>query len=180
MQTHPRFDLVLLDRDGVVNHDTGFVKHIDEWRPIAGSLEAIVALQRRNHQIAVCTNQSGVGRGLMTSADVDSIHVALNDALIQLGGRAVPVYYCPHAPDAGCECRKPEPGLLVRAMRELGGEVGTTCFVGDSERDLIAARRAGCEPVLVRSGNGGATERATRCHYVFDDLAEFAAFLGAE
>ena len=166
------FDLVLLDRDGVINHDSDqYIKSPDEWYAIDGAMEAIAALQRR-FSVAVCTNQSGVGRGLFSSATLAAIHGKLNDAVTTAGGQALEVFFCPHRPDDGCLCRKPRPGLLTTAMQARSADPGRTLYVGDSEKDLLAAEAAGCRSVLVRTGNGRQTEacEAARRAAVFDDL----------
>ena len=112
--------LVLLDRDGVINEDSpAYIKCPSEWLPIPGSLEAISRLNRVGNRVAICTNQSGLARGLFTIEDLDAIHDAMRRALGGVGGHIDAIFYCPHAPEARCSCRKPEPGLLVRAMHEL-------------------------------------------------------------
>ena len=149
--------LVLLDRDGVVNEESPeYITRPSEWLPIPGSLDAIARLNRTGCTVAICSNQSAVARGFMTIDDLDAI------------------FCCTHAPDAHCGCRKPEPGLLLRAMAELNATPERTTFVGDSLRDVHAAIAAGCLPVLVRTGHGAEFESAARAlgvQYVFDDLA---------
>ncbi len=153
--THLR--LVLLDRDGVINFDSpDFIKSPEEWRPIPGALEAIAALQAR-FKVAVCTNQSGLGRGLYDEAALADIHARLQDDLAAAGGRPLDVFFCPHHPDDGCSCRKPQPGLLEAALNTNGAAAAETVFAGDSRRDLEAAVNAGCHPVLLLSGNGQRT-----------------------
>ncbi|MDP6375737.1 MAG: D-glycero-beta-D-manno-heptose 1,7-bisphosphate 7-phosphatase [Pseudomonadales bacterium] len=170
-----KFKLVLLDRDGVINHDSAdYIRNASEWSPIPGALQAIVALQEAGIVVAVCTNQSGVGRGLLSASSLHEIHDTLQRCIEELGGQRVSVYYCPHRPDAGCGCRKPEPGMLLDALHDFGCDAREACFVGDSARDLQAAKRAGCEGILVRTGNGGATEKTVSNTIVFDNLATFA------
>lgn len=175
--------LVLLDRDGVINEDSDeFIKSVAEWRPIPGSLEGISALHRAGFQVAVVTNQSGIGRGLLTETTLLEIHRHMAAAVAAAGGALAGVYYCPHLPEALCECRKPRVGLLRRLEAELGCSVAGAPFVGDRLSDMDAAAAVGARPMLVRTGTGTQTEGALagRGVEVFDDLASAAqAILGA-
>lgn len=171
--------LILLDRDGVINFDSpDSIRSADEWTPIPGSLQAIAHLQRAHRLIGICSNQSGIGRGLFSAADLTGIEARLVSELGRFDAHIDCFCYCPHHPDDDCDCRKPKPGLLEQAMGILGVEPADTCFVGDSTRDLEAAVNAGCRPVLVLTGNGRET-LASASRYVdlqiFDDLAAFAA-----
>lgn len=174
----PESNFVIVDRDGVINHDSkNYIKTPEEWRPIVGSLEAIADLTRAGIQVIVLTNQANIGRGVMRWETLDAIHSKLKQALDALGGRIERFYICPHRPEDGCACRKPQPGLLFEAARDYGFGLDATPFVGDSIRDLEAARSANARPVLVRTGNGAETETrgalpaGTR---IYDDLAAFA------
>lgn len=147
--------LVILDRDGVINFDSpDFVKSPEEWTPIPGSLEAIARLCAAGFIVAVATNQSGVARGLLDEDTLHRIHQKMSEAVRQAGGELACIVYCPHHPDAGCSCRKPETGLLEIVAKNLGVELGGVACIGDSERDLAAAVRAGARPILVLTGNG--------------------------
>lgn len=172
--------LVLLDRDGVINRDSVHsIRQADDWVPIAGSLEAIAAFHRAGWHVGVCTNQSGIARGLLTEQDLDAIHERLQQAVAATGGRVDGIFVCPHDDKAGCDCRKPAPGLIWQACREMSYGAPGVPFVGDSARDLEAARRAGARPILVRTGNGEAAvaQGEARDCEVFDDLAAVAAAL---
>jgi D-glycero-D-manno-heptose 1,7-bisphosphate phosphatase len=173
--------LVLLDRDGVINHDSpDFIKSASEFVPIEGSIDAIVRLRRGGFRVAVCTNQSGVARGRLTLDDLAAIHRKLAALLADRGAALDAIYYCPHGPDEGCACRKPKPGMLVAAMCDLRQQPENTVFVGDSARDLEAAEAAGCLPLLVRTGNGAAlldSAAPVRAARVFADLAHAADWL---
>src|SRR5512139_2714861 len=132
--------LVLLDRDGVVNEDSSdFVKCPEEWHPIPGSLDAIARLKQVGFAVAVCTNQSGIARGLFDRRALDEIHARMCSEIAALGGALDGIYVCPHAPDEGCTCRKPRAGLLLRAMTELCYDASSTYYIGDSVRDMEAA-----------------------------------------
>lgn len=153
--------LVVLDRDGVINEDSEhFIRSVDEWRPIPGSLEGIALLHRAGVRVAVVTNQSGVGRGLYGEDALAAIHARMIAEVEAAGGALAGIYYCPHRPDEGCECRKPKPGLLRRLERELGLPVAGAPFIGDRLTDVEAARAVGARPVLVRTGVGAQTALA--------------------
>jgi D-glycero-D-manno-heptose 1,7-bisphosphate phosphatase len=179
--TRPR--LVMIDRDGVINEDSDdFIKSVAEWRPIAGSLEAIAALHRAGWRVAVVTNQSGVGRGLYDEATLGAIHDHMRERVLAAGGELAGVYYCPHLPNAGCECRKPKPGMFRALERELGLSVVGAPYIGDRLSDVEAAEAVGARPMLVRTGTGAAAEAllGARRVPVFDDLAAAAGSLLAE
>lgn len=150
--------LIILDRDGVINEDSDdYIKSPEEWVPIPGSLEAIARLNQAGYRIVVATNQSGLGRGLFDIETLNRIHAKMHRRLAAVGGTIDAIFYCPHTPDDRCACRKPEPGLL----REIGARLKTVLddvpCVGDSLRDLQAARSVGGRPMLVRSGKGERT-----------------------
>jgi len=172
---------VLLDRDGVINFDSpDYIKTPDEWQALPGALEAIVRLQQ-HVQVAVCSNQSGVGRGLFDEDTLSRIHDKFNAGLIACGGEAVDIYYCPHHPDDGCPCRKPQPELLHRAMQAFGIAPAATLYAGDSEKDLLAAANARCRAALVLTGNGASTaktEAGRRTAVTCDSLAALPEALG--
>ena len=173
--------LVVLDRDGTINHDSdAYIKSPAEWRPIKGSLEAIARLTQAGYRVVVATNQSGIARGLFDTRTLFAIHDLLQRSVGQVGGRIDAFFFCPHAADAGCECRKPQPGMLLEVARRFNVPLGDTAMVGDARRDLDAAAAAGARPVLVLTGKGRKTQAAGDLPpgtEVFADLAEFAARL---
>lgn len=174
--------LVLLDRDGVINRDsTAYIKSVAEWEPLPGSLEAIARLCHAGYRIYVASNQSGIGRGLLDYDALFAIHDRLQRALADLGGRIDAIAYAPEHPDQASDMRKPKPGMLLDIGRRLGVSLEKVHAVGDSMRDLEAARAANCKPVLVRTGNGRKTEQALGKDRggvaVYDDLAAFASAL---
>ena len=153
-----RPDLVLLDRDGVINHDSDdYIKTPPEWAPIAGSIDAISHLQNKGIVVAGCTNQSGLARGLIKRPDLLSMHNLCNQKILESGGRPIKYFFCPHLPSNDCECRKPQPDLIRFAMAEFGVTSSRTIFVGDSISDLKAALANDVEFVLVSTGNGKQT-----------------------
>lgn len=152
--------LIILDRDGVINEDSDdYIKSADEWVPIPGSIEAIAALSKAGYTIAVATNQSGISRHLFDEFDLAAMHQKMCAMVEEQGGEVSGVFFCPHGPDDGCECRKPGIGLLKQIENEFGTSVAGAPFVGDSAKDLLAAKLAGCQPVLVLTGKGAATRQ---------------------
>jgi D-glycero-D-manno-heptose 1,7-bisphosphate phosphatase len=176
--------LVILDRDGVVNVDSDqFIKHPDEWKAIPGSLEAIAQLNQAGYRVVIATNQSGVGRGLFDMVTLNAIHEKMMDALSRVGGRIEAIFFCPHAANVGCECRKPAIGLFVEISQRYSIPLSHVPCIGDSLRDLQAADTVGGQPILVRTGKGektlatGGLPEGTR---IFDDLAEAVREIIAE
>lgn len=147
--------LVILDRDGVINHDSdAFVKSPSEWQPIEGSIEAIADLSNAGFTVAVATNQSGVGRKLIDMPTLEAIHRKMRQAVTDAGGDLGRIVFCPHHPDDNCDCRKPSPGLFNRLARQYGVPINGVPMVGDSERDIAAAKAVSGRPILVLTGNG--------------------------
>jgi D-glycero-D-manno-heptose 1,7-bisphosphate phosphatase len=173
--------LVILDRDGTINHDSDhYIKSLEEWRPIKGSIEAIARLTQAGYRIVVATNQSGIARGLFTTRTLFEMHDALQRAAVQAGGRVDAFFFCPHADAAGCECRKPKPGMLLEVARRFNISLADTFMVGDSLKDVQAAVAAGARPVLVLTGKGAKTQAEGKLPpgtQVFADLAAFAEHL---
>lgn len=168
---------VILDRDGVINADSdAYIKSVEEWQPLPGSIEAIARLSRAGWRVVVCTNQSGVGRGLFSEAVLANIHDLMCRQVEEQGGRIDGIFYCPHRPEAGCDCRKPRPGLLRRAAETFNVDLQHVPVIGDSQRDLDAARSVGALPLLVRTGNGDATaaQAGNGAAAIYPDLASAA------
>ena len=150
--------LLVLDRDGVINQDSDdYIRSLEDWVPVPGSIEAIAELSRAGYQIVIATNQSGLSRGYFTLDTLESIHDHLRELVQAQGGNIAGIFYCPHLPDEGCECRKPGTGLLVAIEAELQASVAGCYFVGDSLKDLQAAQAKDCRPVLVLTGKGEKT-----------------------
>ena len=151
--------LVILDRDGVINHDSDdYIKSPDEWLPLPGSLEAIARLCRADYTVVVATNQAGVGRGLFNLEMLIRIHRKMASSIRDKGGRLDSVFFCPHSPADQCGCRKPKPGMLLEIRDRLGIGLSGVPVVGDSLRDLEAAAAAGAMPVMVKTGRGRLTQ----------------------
>lgn len=166
--------LIILDRDGVINQDSdAYIKTLDEWIPLPGSIDAMARLSKAGWTVAVATNQSGVGRGYYSEATLQSMHDRLCQLVAEQGGKVDLIRYCPHAPEAGCGCRKPAPGLFQQIAKHFAQPLDGVPTVGDSLRDLEAGCAVGCTPYLVRTGKGASTEHKTlpAGTHVFDDLA---------
>jgi D-glycero-D-manno-heptose 1,7-bisphosphate phosphatase len=153
--------LVVLDRDGTINFDSDqYIKSPAEWKPIPGSLEAIARLTQAGWRVVVATNQSGLSRGLFDMATLNAIHAEMHRAVAQAGGRIEAIFFCPHAADANCECRKPKPGMLREIAARLDVALTGVPVIGDSLRDLEAAAAVGARPCLVLTGKGQKTRAA--------------------
>lgn len=145
--------LCILDRDGTINEDSAdYVKSPAEWQPLPGALEAIARINHAGWHVVVVTNQSGLGRGLFDVSALNAMHAKMHEMLAAVGGRIDAIFYCPHAPDEGCHCRKPEPGLFEQIAQRYGVSLAGVPFIGDSLRDMQAAASAGCTPHLVCTG----------------------------
>ena len=150
--------LIILDRDGVINEDADdYIKSPAEWRPIPGSLEAIARLNQHGYRVAVATNQAGLARGLFDMHALNAIHQKLHLAAQTVGAHVDAIFFCPHAPEDFCDCRKPRPGMLRTIGQRFNSQLSGIPFVGDSLRDLQAGFEVGCTPYLVRTGKGKRT-----------------------
>jgi D-glycero-D-manno-heptose 1,7-bisphosphate phosphatase len=146
---------IFLDRDGVINENRAdYVKSWDEFRFLPGTRESIARLTRAGHRIVVCSNQAGIARGIVAQETVEEIHRRMIAGIEEMGGAIEKVYYCSHAKDANCPCRKPRPGQLLRARDELGIDLKDAIFIGDSMTDVRAGLAAGVHPILVLTGLG--------------------------
>ncbi|MDD3761795.1 MAG: D-glycero-beta-D-manno-heptose 1,7-bisphosphate 7-phosphatase [Nevskiales bacterium] len=170
---------VILDRDGVINEDSAaYIKSVAEWKPVPGSLEAIARLCQAGFRVFVASNQSGLGRGLFDYDAFSAMNDHMQQRLAELGGRIDGIAFAPDHPDRATDQRKPAPGMLLDLARRLNVSAELIPVVGDSWRDIEAARAAKARPVLVRTGNGRKTETEhadeLRDVVVYDDLAAFA------
>lgn len=177
--------LVVLDRDGVINCESDvYIRSVADLRPVDGSMAAIALLTRAGFTVAVATNQSGLARGYFDVATLNDIHQALAQSAGDAGGIIDRFVYCPHGPADHCDCRKPEPGLLHQLGAFYDIDMVGVPFIGDSQRDLAAARAIGSRAILVRTGNGAATELALlekgEKLEVYDDLLQAARQLVGE
>ena len=173
------FRHVILDRDGVLNHeapDGSYVREPEEFRWLPGALEGLALLRGAGVRLSVTTNQAGVGRGLMSLQQLAAVHERMQTDAAAHGAALDAVLYCPHAPEEQCACRKPAPGLIQAAVARSGIAAGDSIVVGDDRRDLEAAERAGVAAALVRTGKGRRTEALLGNAAVpaYDDLHELA------
>lgn len=171
--------LVILGRDGVINEDVeGGVTAPEAWQPLAGSIEAIVRLNRAGFRVVVASNQSGLGRGLFDVTTLLRIHDKMHRTLAAQGGAVDAVFFCPHTAADQCACRKPKPGMLLDIAARLQTELTAVPVIGARLRDAQAARAVGARPLLVRSGkNARQTLQDTGDVPVYDDLAAAVAAL---
>ncbi len=179
--------ICILDRDGTINADSAeYIKSPQEWEPLPGALEAIARINHAGWHVVVVTNQSGLGRGLFDVATLNAMHTKMHSMLAAVGARVDAIFYCPHAPEDVCRCRKPEPGLFEQIAERYGVDITGFPAVGDSARDLIAGVAVGCAPHLVLTGKAAAYRgRALPAEFpahtqVHEDLAAFADYLVAQ
>ena len=159
---NPKQPIIILDRDGVINHDSDkFIKSPEEWIPIDGSMEALGKLTVAGYSIFILTNQSGLARGYFSKQTLSLIHQKMMNTAKKYGAVINHIFYCPHGPNDNCDCRKPKPGLYIQLQELLGNNYSlkNVPSLGDSIRDLQAAKAAGAQPVLVRTGKGKLSER---------------------
>ncbi|MFB4391187.1 MULTISPECIES: D-glycero-beta-D-manno-heptose 1,7-bisphosphate 7-phosphatase [unclassified Pseudomonas] len=169
--------LLILDRDGVINQDSdAYIKSLEEWLPIPGSIEAIAQLSKAGWTVAVATNQSGIARGYYSLETLEAMHARLRALVAEQGGEVGHIVYCPHGPDDGCDCRKPKPGMLQAIAEHYQADLAGVWFVGDSKGDLEAALAVDAQPVLVKTGKGERTlsKGVPENVLIFDDLAGIA------
>lgn len=169
--------LIILDRDGVINEDSdNYIRSVDEFIPLPGSVEAMARLSRAGYRIAIATNQSGIARGYYDIATLNMMHEKLTRLLSAHGGKVDGIFYCPHGPDDNCDCRKPKAGLLHDIQKRFDTDLQGVYVVGDSLRDLQAAQAVGASPILVRTGKGERTiakNEGLEDVPIYDDLAAF-------
>jgi D-glycero-D-manno-heptose 1,7-bisphosphate phosphatase len=182
----PILKLIILGRDGILNEfREDHIKAPEEWVAVPGALEAVSRLNHAGWHAVVCTNQSGIGRGMIDMATVNAVHAHMMRSLVALGGRIDAVFFCPHTSDDDCDCRKPLPGMMLDIGRRYGVDLAHVPMVCDTLRDLQAARSAGCEPHLVRSGRAATLDAAAVGQmvaqvpgaFVHQDLGELATHL---
>ncbi|QFY42065.1 D-glycero-beta-D-manno-heptose 1,7-bisphosphate 7-phosphatase [Candidatus Methylospira mobilis] len=149
---------VILDRDGVINHDSdNYIKSPEEWQPIIGSPEAVALLNAHGFKVVVVTNQSGIARGLYDLDTLERIHAKMHASVAAADGKITDIFYCPHGPEDNCNCRKPLTGLFEQFAQKYDVDLDGIPMVGDAIRDIQAAQRVGCAPLLVETGKGELT-----------------------
>lgn len=184
MPTHNK--LIILDRDGVINQDRDdFVKSVDEWIPIDGSMDAIAFLTEAGYTVAVATNQSGIGRKYFTLQDLTEMHAKMHRLALQAGGVIDGIWFCPHLADDNCNCRKPKPGMIQDILDRFQAQATDTWLAGDSLRDLQAIDAVGGKSALVLTGKGKKTLQEKEGELpentqIFDNLLAFAQYITQE
>lgn len=171
--------LIVLDRDGVINHDSDdYIKSQEEWLPIDGSLEAIARLNHGGYTVVIASNQSGLARGYFNIETLSLMHKKMQEMLAKVGGQIDAIFYCPHAPNDACDCRKPKPGMLLEIGQRFNVPLKDVIFIGDSISDIKAASNASAKAMLVRTGKGLKAEKILQSECknslsvpVYDDLS---------
>jgi len=171
--------LIILDRDGVINFDSdNFIRSVDEFIFIPGSIEAIAALKKAGKTVVIVSNQSGIARGYLDLTELDRMHDKLALTLEYHGAAIDKIYYCPHGPDDNCQCRKPKPAMMFDVIKDFSLPASALLAIGDSIRDLQAAHSAGIDSILVRTGKGESSVKKIANQAAFfhgpicDDLAQ--------
>lgn len=143
---------IFLDRDGTIIEDVGYLSRIEQVRLFPEAAATIRAFNQTGRAVILVTNQSGVGRGFFPESRVEEVHAHLRSLLAQHDARIDAIYYCPHHPDEGCDCRKPKPGMLLRAAREWQLDLSRSVMFGDKADDVAAGEAAGCRACRVTAG----------------------------
>ena len=154
LASSPQRPAVFLDRDGTINEEMGYINHLRRFRLLPEAAPAIRRLNEAGLPVVVVTNQSGAARGYFPASLVDEVHRYLQDLLAQSGARVDAIYACLHAPNTGCPCRKPQPGLLLEAAQDLNLDLSSSYLVGDRYVDIQTAANAGARGILVLTGYG--------------------------
>ncbi|QIQ20655.1 D-glycero-beta-D-manno-heptose 1,7-bisphosphate 7-phosphatase [Zophobihabitans entericus] len=172
---------IFLDRDGTINIDYNYVHTIDKFHFIDGVIDACAELQKMGFLLVITTNQSGIGRKIFTQEQFDQLTEWMDWSLADRGVELDGIYYCPHAPEDGeCECRKPGPGMLLTAAKDLKIDVANSYMVGDRVSDLRAGRSAGVKrTVLVKTGDAITPEAESEADWIIDSLADLPAKIKA-
>lgn len=178
----PNMSFVMLDRDGVINHDSvHYIKSPLEWHEIEGSAEAIALLNSAGFKIGVATNQSGIGRGYYSEQTLNDIHYKMLKIIQSKGGDIDKIVYCPHLPDDECNCRKPKPGLLYQLADFFGSTPLGKYYIGDKVSDIQAARACGAKPILIESNIHKINEKSQlQDVLIFPSLLEAAKYITHE
>lgn len=172
---------VFLDRDGTINREVNFLSDRDEIKLLPGAGEAIGKLNEDGWLAVVVTNQSGIGRGYFTEEAVEKVHQRLKELLGDEGAELDAIYYCPHHPDAGCDCRKPATGLLRQAVADFDIDLNRSFVIGDKVSDVEMGHRAGCKTVLVLTGYGDESQSRTQmADHLAPDLRAAASWISEE
>lgn len=177
MEELPLRQAVFLDRDGTVVEDVSYCRRPEQLRLLPRVAEAVALLNEAGVLVVVVTNQSGIARGYFDVEALEAIHGTMRRELAKGGARIDALYYCPHHPDEECTCRKPRTGLLLRAAKEMGLDLGHSFMVGDRELDVIAGQSVGCRTVFVETGPVGLPKNGIQPDYRANTLYEAARWI---
>ena len=175
-------DFLVLDRDGVINIDLmTYVTRPEDFEPIKGSLEAIALLNKYGFKVAIATNQACIEKKIITEDELLKIHDHMKELLKEVGGEIAYIAYCPHQPETKCNCRKPETGLLKDIESFMKVDLEGKYFIGDKDSDILAGRRHGCVPILIKTGGYGekvyGTDISPPDEHCFNNLLEAAEYI---
>ena len=162
---------VFLDRDGTICKDVDYCSRVEDFHVLPTVPEAIRLLNQNGFKVVLITNQSGISRGYFTKEILDEIHARMESELAKHGANVDAIYYCPHHPDDGCDCRKPKTGLLTKAAEELGIDLNSSYMIGDMQKDIDVGRTVGCKTILVTTGPEGG-DGVTNANYTADSLSQ--------
>lgn len=164
--------VAFLDRDGVINHEVGYLHKIEDFKFIDGVFDACVHLQTLGYQIIIITNQSGIARGYYTEKDFEIVNTWMLEKFKQKGVDILDVFFCPHGPDSTCNCRKPQPGMLLQARDKYSVNMKKSWMIGDKEADIKAAYAANINnTILVRSGHL-IDEKVSSAQFILDSIKQ--------
>jgi len=163
---------VFLDRDGTIARDVNYCRRVEDFEILPSVPQAIRLLNQRGFKVVVVTNQSGIARGYFTETTLLQIHQYMEEELAKHGARVDAIYYCPHHPDDECQCRKPKPGLLVKAAQDLGIDLGSSFVIGDAGRDIEAGKAVGCQTVLLTDGANTFGENTESPDHIADSVLQ--------
>jgi len=169
--------VVILDRDGTIVVDRNYLDDPAGLEFEPGAAEGLRRLYERGHRLVIITNQSGVGRGLFSLARLAEIHARLEAMVVSIGARLEAIYFCPHAPDAECSCRKPELALLKQAASDLGFEPSAAIVIGDKMSDVEFGQRAGAATILMAAAGGTFENRQPQPDFVAANLIEASRWI---
>lgn len=164
--------IIFLDRDGVINHEVGYLHKIEDFRFIDGVFAACLYFQSLGYKIVVVTNQSGIGRGYYQVQDFEAVNTWMLTQFKAQGVNILDVFFCPHGPEDGCECRKPKPGMLLQAKEKHDIDMPKSWMIGDKEADVKAANAAGIgHTILVKSGHN-IDEQNSNAEHILDSIKQ--------
>ncbi|MBM3131523.1 MAG: D-glycero-beta-D-manno-heptose 1,7-bisphosphate 7-phosphatase [Chloroflexi bacterium] len=175
-----RYRAVFLDRDGTMAEDIHYCRRVEDFHILPIVPEAVRALNENGFKVVVITNQSGIARGYFTEDVLARIHLKLQSELAQKGAKVDAIYYCPHHPDDGCECRKPEPGMFLRATADLLIDLVSSYMVGDTQGDIDAGKAAGCKTVLISTDPTAGHSISNPPDHVAENLGQAVKWIMAD